>query len=208
MKEIIVSMAALAFTIGSLSAQVFLGGSFSINNTSNSATNSGTTTDEGETFSFGLAPSVGYYMNEKLAIGASISYNYANDTHYNNNSKTRDKVEDKQSMFSITPFVRYHVLELGNLSVLGQAGLGLGFRSDKTTQGSVTTDNGSSFTLGLGVSPGVSYKFTDNIAIEAFLGSLAFANTSTKEPNGNKTSSTNFGLNFSTGLGLGFIYKF
>jgi hypothetical protein len=57
------------------------------------------------------------------------------------------------------------------------------------------------------VLPGASYKLTENIEIEAFLGGLKLTRESSEE-NDVKTINSNFNFSLSSDFGLGFIYKF
>jgi hypothetical protein len=203
MKKIafVIAMAAISTALYS---QVFVGGSLGFS-TSGSSTTSGSTTTDGPTLTtFSLEPMVGYYLNSQMAIGVELGISF-NST---NNNATPTATKTTTTVFGISPFVRYHLVEMGPISVFGQGSVGIGFGREKFKSGSTSTD-GDKFTMfEIAVRPGISYKLTDQIAIEAFLGGLSYDMTTTKKPNDDKDKEHTLGLNFSTSLNLGFVYKF
>lgn len=195
---------AMAVISTALYSQAFVGGSLSFS-TSGSSTTSGSTTVDGPTrTSFLLAPMVGYYLNSQMAVGVELGIGF-NST---NNNATPTATKTTTTAFGISPFLRYHVVEMGPISVFGQGSLGIGFAKEKIKTGSTSTDGDKTTMFEIAVRPGISYKLTDQIAIEAFLGGLSYDMTSTKQPNDDKDKDHTLGLNFSTSLNLGFVYKF
>jgi len=122
----------------------FIEGVFSFSSTSGSA-------EDTNTFSF--SPSVGYFIQENLAIGGRLSYNTL---------KTEDSngsVIDKNSAFRIEGFVRHYFLDLGK-RFKTYANYSLGFESGK--QGVV----GNKYTgFGVAAGLGVNYFVTEKIAL-------------------------------------------
>jgi len=107
----------------------------------------------------------------------------------------------------LLPLPKLRLLSLV-LALFGQGSVGIGFGREKFKSGSTSTD-GDKFTMfEIAVRPGISYKLTDQIAIEAFLGGLSYDMTTTKKPNDDKDKDHTLGLNFFTSLNLGFVYKF
>jgi len=202
MKKItlLLSMAVISTALYS---QAFVGGSLGFS-TSGSSSSSGNVTVDGPTStSFLLAPMVGYYMNSQMAVGVEFGIGFTSS----NNNATPSATKTTATLFGISPFVRYHVVEMGPVSVFGQGSLGIGFGSSKVKTGSVSADGPKTTMFEIAVRPGISYKLTDQIAIEAFLGGLSYDMTTEKEDD-EKNKEYNFGLNFSTSLNLGFVYKF
>ena len=211
MKKVLFSLVVVAMAIASASAQLFVGGSIGFGGKSNSTTSVGTTVDGPSSSYFGIAPMAGYYLNSKLAVGAKLDYLHTGETNYNTNGPIRTETKTSTNNFGITPFIRYHVLEIGNLSLFGQGELGLGFGGSTVTASGISTDGPSIFTFRLGVIPGVSYKLNEKIDLEAYFGGLDFNNISSKKTTNGvevKTSDTSFDFNLYTSFGLGFIYKF
>jgi len=123
---------------------LFIEGVFSFSSTSGSA-------EDTNTFSF--SPSVGYFIQENLAIGGRLSYNTL---------KTEDgsgSVIDKKSAFRIEGFVRHYFLDLGK-RFKTYADYSLGFESGKQGVG------GNKYTgFGVAAGLGVNYFVTEKIAL-------------------------------------------
>jgi hypothetical protein len=131
---------------------------------------------------FGFKPSLGYFINDKVLLGASIGYR-------SKLAKTNDLNPDG---FSFDLFGRYYTTPKSQFSLFGQAKLGF-----------VSRDGGGT-TIGLGVSPGINYFVSKSFTIEAQFGELGFASTS-----GNGVSSTSFGLGLNlSNINFGLDYKF
>ena len=211
MKKLILSVTVIALLAGKASAQYFVEGAFNFITNSTSYKSGSASTDGPSSYRFGIRPSVGYELDDKLSVGAAIGLNlYGSKTPSSTGLITS---ESSRTTFEIAPFVRYNLLEMSNVKVFGQASVGLEFGGGKNTMsggGSVpsTTNKTSVFNFNMGINPGVSYKFSDNIAIEAFLGGLYLKNEKESDDNNNSQSDFSFGLNLYTSLGLGFIYKF
>ena len=169
--------------------------------------------DDKSTYNFTFAPFVGYYINNKLAFGASINTNLYGETTPSSSPTDPEEVYS-QSTIGFAPFVRYHFIEMGSLSIFGQASIGLSFNSSTTKTGNVSVDNPSITTFNIGIKPGVAYKLAEHVSIEAFIGELNYNNNSAlTKASGVGTSdikhSTNkFDFNITSSLNLGFVYKF
>lgn len=205
MKKVFLTVIATALIAVSASAQMFVGGSLNFGTTSSSSKAGGTSVDGTSSYNFGLSPMIGYYLNDDMAIGAEIGFG-VQGTNDNQNPESKTSSTD----FSIAPFFRYHMIELGDISVFGQAQVSLGFGSSKNTNNGVSIEGPSTTTFAIGVLPGVSYKLTDNVDLEATIGYLGFSNTSSKPATsgGTEYSNSSFGLSLRSGLNLGFVYKF
>lgn len=84
-------------------------------------------------FNFSLTPSMGWFLSEKTAVGASLNINpYGNKTTYEQNGSTYQK--DKSNSFNIGlgGFARHYLGGSGSLFPFGQFGFNLGFSSLKT----------------------------------------------------------------------------
>jgi opacity protein-like surface antigen len=184
-------------------AQIFVGGSFGISTNGGSTTVNGTTTDKVSTLTFNLDPKVGMYLNDKMAVGLNLGFDVTRS-----NDHRDPKTIVRTSIYSFAPFLRYHLVEMGPVSIFGEGSIGVGFQRSKTKRGDVSVDGPKTTLFGIGVQPGVSYKINDHISIEAYLGGISYNLTSTKEDDDNKDKDHTFGINFSTNLNLGFIYKF
>jgi hypothetical protein len=208
MKKTIFSLVAALFMAGSMSAQIFVGGSIGFGTNSSSTSVGGTSNDGPSSYNFGLSPYGGFYLNDDLAVGSYIGFNVSGGSNNQSPETTWSR-----STFNITPFVRYRLLDISNLNIFGQGQLGLGFGGSSNSSGGVTVDGPSVFDFSMAVRPGISYDFSESVAIEAFIGGISFLNrTETTAANNNnpevKDSSTSFDFDLTSHLSIGFVYKF
>jgi hypothetical protein len=192
MKKTILIMLVSVLCTGFVNAQVYLGGSLGFNtNTAKPEVGDKTTTT-----SFSFAPEVGYSLSPKFDLG--IALNIAN-------LKTKvGTAENKSNLWGIAPYARYSVVEFGNFSVWGQAGLFVGGGEQ----------NGLKATsFGLDIQPVLKYNLSDHFSLLANLDffSLGFSQTKVKDV----STTTNFGLGVNSedvatlgAISVGFIYKF
>jgi opacity protein-like surface antigen len=130
---------------------------------------------------FGFEPRLGYFINDKFLIGASIGY--------------RNKFADENNPdgFSVGFLGRYYVTQKSQFSLFGQAGL------------KFTSVDGGGTNFGFEIAPGVNYFVSNHFTIEATLGGLGISNNSPK--NGDSTTNFALGLNLNT-INFGLGYKF
>jgi opacity protein-like surface antigen len=102
-----------------------------------------------------LSPKVGYFVIDKLAIGASLDVEFA---------KAGD---DKSTSFGLSPFARYYLTDGTPLKVFGEAGFGIA-----RIKISGFDDTFKSNQIGLGI--GASYFLNDNVAVDAIFGYNSF----------------------------------
>lgn len=196
-----VTMVALS---AALYSQAFVGGSLSFSASGSSTTSGNTTVDGPTSAAFLVSPMAGYYLNSQMAVGVELGLGFTSTNDHDIPTATKTTT----TSIAISPFLRYHLVEMGPISVFGQGSVGIGIGSTKIKTGSVSADGPKTTSFEIAVRPGISYKLTDQIAIEAFLGGLSYNHTTIKKPNDDKDKSYDFGLSFSTALNLGFVYKF
>ncbi|MBR3501216.1 MAG: hypothetical protein IKO04_07445 [Bacteroidales bacterium] len=97
---------------------------------------------------FDVLPEVGYVLNETMSVGAVVG-------------------------FTIAPYFRYNLLELGPATLFVDAQLQLAFWSDKNLVADTKTNDSS---IGIGVSPGLAIPFTENLSFVAHLGRVGYYN--------------------------------
>jgi outer membrane protein len=145
---------------------------------------------------FTIAPKVGYFVTENIAVGAEVSYTSGSTTAFEGATAA------KNNAFGVGAFGRYYFTPASKFSLYGQ--LGAGYKSvDPNTD--VDDNKINSFNVGLGL--GANYFLSSNFSIEAGLGVLDF--TSSKgEWTGAETGSTfSFGGDWRA-ISLGLNYKF
>ncbi len=116
--------------------------------------NSGDNTTE-----FKILPEIGYNLNDNLAIGAVLGYDY----NYQNSVKV--------NIFEINPYARYSFYKNDKFAAFvdGRVGIGLGWAKYKNGG-----DSDTAVTYQIGLAPGVSYNLCDNVSIVAHVGFIGY----------------------------------
>ncbi|MCM1031962.1 MAG: hypothetical protein NC410_11050 [Oscillibacter sp.] len=108
-------------------------------------------------FMFKVAPSLGYFVRNGLAVGVGVGYEYMKD------------VNGHQNTFEVTPFVRY---DFGGGQVrpflLAESAFGWG-KSDMKKG-----NDGRHYLWTPALKPGIWIRFTDSLAAEATVMSLRY----------------------------------
>jgi len=164
----------LVFIVSCISIQLFaqnerlfVGGNFeynsqSIGNTSPSQ-NAGLTT-----INYSISPSVGYYLNKKVAIGFSVGYADLTYSAANGSSNS-------STTFSIGGFVRYHFININNFSFIVMGTIQYDNYNSNTGNSYLPTTSGSGNGYTIGMCPGLAYKATNKITLQAFFGDLDYS---------------------------------
>jgi long-subunit fatty acid transport protein len=214
MKKLVL-MAAIALSIASASAQIFMGGSVGVNfGSSDFGTNiRGISGKNYNKFALNMSPKAGYIINDKLSTGLQLKFASFGD---NITNLANAKEKTSASEFGLAPFVRYDALTFGKVKLGLEALLAVSSASSKTKTAGVEANSIIS-TFELGVVPVLSYSLTEKFNLEAYLdfAEFGFASQTTKPNQGASISSTSFGFGvnadeaFTTGnLNIGFVYKF
>jgi hypothetical protein len=203
MKKIILSVAAV-FAFGFANAQetsegngftkgdIFMTGSVGFNSSK---------TGDFTTSTFEVAPSIGFFVNENIAVGLRVGVG--------NEKLDFDGEDVTNNMFSVGAFGRYYWTPANQFSFFGE----LGFTYNTTNnefvvfEGELMPADYKTTGFEIAVRPGVSYFISSNFALEATIGSLGYATT---KPDYDGAESTNdFGLNVDfTDVTIGVVYKF
>lgn len=215
MKKVFLAAIAALMSI-SLSAQIYVGGTFSLNTNNNENKLANTSV---KTSNIRFAPMAGYYLNEDLSVGARLTLRTANSSVTNT----------KTFGFGLQPFARYTLLTVGQFKFLAEGGLNFSSVSDKTINTGVGYTKDTDTTFGIYAEPVVTYALTEKINLEAALNvaRLAFNSTASKtinhidNPAGDTTMADDAVSTFSLGanstdivgggiggLTIGFTYSF
>lgn len=208
MKKVLLTLAVTCFAFAA-SAQIVIGGQIGFNtNSGNSANHSihsgdaitafnhDKTWDEpaNSSASFTFMPKIGYNLNEKMQVGAQLGFTYNTSKTYNVGpayTMTYPDAEDWSTSsnlgFTIAPYFRYNVAEMGKFTFFCEAQLSFSLNGkasihdfatkiDDPVLGTValavdTTYKGntSSNTLGITITPGLNYKLTDKISMDIYI---------------------------------------
>ncbi len=141
---------------------------------------------------FSLIPRFGYFVNDFVAVGGRLGYNYGTTKDPDGN-----KIEENNT-FTIGIFGRYYLLPGSKFSPFGEIGVGYGTTSDINDH----TVNG----INAAFAPGLSYFISRHFALEATFGILSYNTVEPKSGNGS-TDSFDVGLDLEH-INFGIIYKF
>lgn len=168
----------------------FIGGHFSLYGTIDKSKNGSTTEKNGSTTYFTIMPVGGYFINERIAVGARIGF----DTQIDKDPQsTIEKTTTSKMVFA--PFGRYYLVS-GTGGIFAEASMEYSFGKNKTfTNEVIDTENVLGFSALL--SPGVYYYVTPRLAIEAKFGWFGFMSDVTKTDNDQKHIHNSFGIDFS-----------
>ena len=192
---------------------MFLEGNLSFS--SSKTTNSDNTGDLDETksSSFNFNPKFGYFISDKLALGAELSVGSGKDeeTIFGTPNVV---TEETNSNFGAGVFARYYFLDLGQrFKTFAEAGLGFASATAETNG----TETGSANGFGLNIDLGMNYFVTENMAISFGLSNVLSYGTATAETPGPAGAETqvsglngNFNVfqNFFDTPTFGLLYKF
>lgn len=198
--------------LGSYSyAQLFVGGTVSYMSVDDTLKTTNSNISKGSNLIF--MPMVGYHLNEKFSVGSYLLVSSKSET---NSSKSLGYTEAKTTMWGLLPFVRYQLLSVNRISLLGQSTVLFVGGSTKYTGGYY--NDASFISIACTISPVIQYNFNTNWAIESNLSflSLTFGTQSTTSKFGatETTSRTNMfklGINDSqtiSAINLGVVYTF
>lgn len=168
----------------------FIGGHLSLYGTVDKSKIGNTTEKDGSTTYFTFMPVAGYFLNDRVAVGAGIGF----DTQiYKDPQSTIEKTTTSKMVFS--PFGRYYLIS-GKGGIFAEASMGLSLGTNKTFTSDVTdTQNVLGFSAL--ISPGVYYYITPRMALEAKFGWLGFMSSVTKFDNDQKDMHNSFGFDLS-----------
>lgn len=179
MKKIFMTLAAVCFA-ATMNAQVYVGGSLSVNAWS-SQKNAG---DRSET-TFKIMPEIGYNINDAWAIGTVIGYESDKWTGVQNLS---------ESAFKIAPYARYTFAKSGKVNFFVDGGFGYTTAKDA---------DWNSFEVGL--KPGLSVALSDKVSFVSHIGFLGYY---VLNPDGDKNNVSKFGLDLdSSNLSFGLYFN-
>jgi hypothetical protein len=168
----------------------FVGGHFSLYGTVDKSKNGSTTNKDGSTTYFTFMPVGGYFLNDRIAVGAGIGF----DTQINKYPQSAiEKTTTSKMVFA--PFGRYYLIS-GTGGIFAEASIDFSWGTNKTFTNDVTdTQNVLGFSALL--SPGVYYYITPRLALEAKFGWFGFMSNVTKFDNDQKDMHNSFGIDLS-----------
>lgn len=140
--------------------RILAGGSVGFFANSSKSRSGGTTTKTGSVSTVSFNPNVGYFLVDKVAVGASLLLSSSQWKGNGNNSTT-----NIYTSASFNPFVRYY-LDQG-IFFEGQFGFGT-IKTKNKAVNPPTESTTSTYNWSLGA--GYAYFLNDNVAVEPFVG--------------------------------------
>jgi outer membrane protein len=175
MKQLLVLTICLLFAFSNINAQMNSGSRFISGNNSFSFHGSNykqkdATTDPDKFFNLNLTTKAGYFIKNRIAVGAMIDYIVSKQNN------VASQFKHSNSSFLIGPLARYY-MEYGKLVPFAEVSVGLGtnIRKDELTGSTSTKTKSPVFAFNAGV--GANYFINERIALE---GVLAYTLTQTK----------------------------
>jgi opacity protein-like surface antigen len=147
---------------------------------------------ENKTTNINVTPGVGYFVIDKLAVGAEATYGYAKETSETTVGGATVKVESKVTSLAFAPFVRYYFLPAAQkVNVFAHGSYGFG--STKVDDG----DSQSFSAYHIGAGP--AFFLTPSVALEA----TVYYNSSKVKDAPERTNTFGLSVGFQVHLGKG-----
>jgi hypothetical protein len=209
MKKLFITLIVVVAATAFANSQTYLGGSVGIGTTGGKS--KGFTEPEVEgakSFSFEIAPRIGFYANDRLSFGVAIGYGYEKISEAG--------LWETQKVFSVSPYMRYAFVTLGKFQINIEGGVDFGFGNIEGNSEALSVMELSVFRYNIYVVPVLSYDISKYFSLEATLNLFGFnyySSTLTGEVLALKaTDNINgfaMGLNTdSTAVHVGFACKF
>lgn len=170
---------------------LLLGGGASFNYSDNNFDNGNSTNDVSTSTSFNFSPRIGYFVADRLALGASLGI-------FSSKSNSDDSdFEASSTGISFGPYVRYY-LESG---LFASANVGFGSSTFKTEGGLFDGDQtSSSINWGLGI--GYAIFLNESISVEPAVSYTR--NSSNPDTDNGDNRNISSGINFGVGFNIYF----
>ena len=183
MKKFLMTMAA-AFVAVTMSAQVYVGGSFGF----------ASYDDSNKSYTaFKFVPEIGYNLDEDMAIGVALGYTQGSTTA----AWLLTNPNEDLKTFSIAPYLRYSFAKFGPVTVF----------ADGSFEYAHNDNNGvKANAFGLGILPGIAVSLNEKFSFVSHIGRLGYTQ-SKLDVSGAKAQST-FGLDLDNALTFGLYYNF
>lgn len=210
MKKIVLSLAALLVVTfanaqeetsggkGFSNGDVFISGAVGFGTTS--------TGDLSES-EFTIAPRVGFFVSDNIAIGVELGYvSSTSDVATFDPIIGETSYELKNNTFAIGGFGRYYATPASDFSIFGQ--LSIAYATSKSEAADL--DGSSEFKangFNFGLAPGISYFVSDNLALEATFGVLGYTTLKPDYEGAESTDTFEIGLDMND-INFGILYKF
>ena len=146
---------------------------------------------------FQLAPSVGYFVAENLAVGLSLGYTATKNTYTSTFSTSLPGLAPNVT-FRSGAYVQYYHMLTDQFGLVGT--LGGGYQSNRTTNvfgsaGNISSNETKQKGYYASLTPGIVYFPVPKLGISATVGGLVFSRLK-ETPNASEPVTTDFGASF------------
>ncbi|TAF09069.1 MAG: porin family protein [Flavobacteriia bacterium] len=150
---------------------------------------------------FEIAPKVGYFVTENVAVGASLGFQ---SLKWDNGA-----ADATNSGFGLGAFGRYYFTPASKFSLFAQLGLDYTTLSDEfdETDGTLYGSKFESKEVGFGLGAGMNYFVSSNFSIEAGVAVLGYSSNDNGGDGADKTNTFSFGGDWRA-VTFGVNYKF
>ncbi|MDR1673022.1 MAG: porin family protein [Bacteroidales bacterium] len=212
MKKTFITVAVALASI-TANAQFFAGGGLNLSvSGGNTTLSGGGSVDAPSSFSFGLHPMAGFYLNDKFSLGGRLGFDVSASS-----TGGSSPTETTSFSWAIAPFARYAFIQFGKLSIVGEAAVNIG-RTTGTSKsgGGSAVDTDPIFRLGFNVAPLLSYSVSDRLNLELAAKFFSFGVNTTVTGDDTKTTRASIGFGANSGdligslgsITVGAIFKF
>lgn len=179
MKTLLLSVFALTMAHVSFAqinkGALLVGAGINFNHSNNTSLNAGSQNYDVKNTSFSLYPSVGYFTNDNFMIGMGLGYSYSGLKDDSNDPNSTPYINNRNE-FSVNPYVRKYI-EISEklyfrLGASASAGMGSVKRGETAGELKKAMDI---FSLGVSISPGLTYFLTPKWALYAQYGNVYYA---------------------------------
>ncbi len=220
MKKII-ALIGLGIVLSNFSeviAQVYLGGSVSINNVNaNRENDQNQNVNENKNFNFQVSPQLGFYLSENFVLGFGLTYSSYNNSYKDEGENYLSNYERKGSTYQFMPFSQYYISISEKIKFINNFYVSAGFSNSERINrysNSEDIDEISGFVIGAGYSPGFCFNLSEKLMLELFVGNINYyydleneTDTSSELETEYTNTTSGFQFNYNQ-IGLGLAYKF
>lgn len=153
---------------------------------------------EDDTSSFTLAPSVGYFVKDDLALECSLIYSYSDGRYY-----TGEKI--RTTVFGVSIGAVHFFTPTNKFSFT--TGISFSYLVSKDKFEYQINDSDTINIFEATIAPGINYFISNSFALKASIGAVSYSSTTYDRYEGSTTDRFSLNLNLSR-INIGLTYKF
>jgi hypothetical protein len=147
-----------------------------------------------------VSPSIGFGFNNNWIAGAGISFQHAQSKSV----MGTDDIEEKTNLVALAVFLRkFHAFN-EDVGLFGQLDLSYGFGKVTDQSALFQLNEADATSYAATVSPGIYFKPTKRIILEAVFGRIGYINSEIERPGIDPIKNSELGFRFTNTLGVAF----